>query len=127
MTNILPGDSGNQTLTVSNTGTGALRYAMSTSATNADGNGLAAQMDLVIQAGTCAAPGATLYTGALDAAAFGEHRPRATHAGDRAVAAGAADSLCFSWDFPLDSGNSFQNSATTATFTFDAEQTANNP
>ncbi|HEY6571330.1 MAG TPA: TasA family protein [Candidatus Limnocylindrales bacterium] len=126
VTNILPGDSGNQTLNVSNTGTGALRYAMTTSATNADGNGLAAQMDLVIQAGTCAAPGATLYNGPLDAAEFGDPG-QGDDAGDRAVASGAADSLCFSWDFPLNSGNSFQNSATTATFTFDAEQTANNP
>ncbi len=126
VTNILPGDNGNQTLNVSNTGTGALRYAMTTGATNTDGKGLAAQMDLQIQAGTCAAPGATLYNGPLDAAAFG-NPAQGANAGDRNVASGAADSLCFSWDFPLSSGNGFQNAATTATFTFDAEQTANNP
>ena len=124
--NILPGDNGSQTITVSNTGTGALRYAMSTGATNADGKGLSAQMNLTVQAGTCAAPGATLYSGALGSAALGSNAQGA-QAGDRTVASGASDSLCFSWSFPLGSGNGFQNAATTATFTFDAEQTANNP
>jgi len=28
---------------------------------------------------------------------------------------------------PLSTGDAFQNASTTATFTFDAEQTANNP
>jgi hypothetical protein len=125
-TNIFPGDSGTQTMAVNNTGTGALRYALSSAATNTDGKGLAAQMTLTIQAGTCAAPGATLYTGPLDAAAFGSNAQGAD-AGDRNVAAGATDNLCFSWDFPLASDNTFQAATTTATFTFDAEQTANNP
>lgn len=123
--NILPGDTGNQTITVANTGTGAARYALSTSATNADSKGLAAQMTLTIQAGTCASPGATLYSGALGSAALGDSTQGAD-TGDRNVAAGASDNLCFSWDFPLGSGNAFQAAATTATFTFDSEQTANN-
>ena len=123
---ILPGDTGNQTVAVSNTGTGAARYALSTSATNADSKGLAAQMTLTIQAGTCAAPGATLFSGALGSAALGSNAPGA-QAGDRNVAASATDNLCFTWDFPLASGNAFQAAATTATFTFDSEQTANNP
>jgi hypothetical protein len=125
-TNILPGDTGNQTIVVSNTGTGAARYALSTSATNADTKGLAAQMTLLIQAGTCASPGATLYTGALGSAALGSSASGA-QAGDRTVAAAASDSLCFTWTFPLASGNAFQDAATTATFTFASEQTANNP
>ena len=123
---ILPGDTGNQTITVANTGTGAARYALSTSATNADGKGLAAQMTLTIQAGTCVSPGATLFSGALGSAALGSNASGA-QAGDRNVAAATSDNLCFTWDFPLASGNAFQAAATTATFTFDSEQTANNP
>ncbi len=126
VTNMFPGASGTQTIAVANSGTGSLRYAMSTGATNGDGKGLAAQMNLTIQAGTCAAPGSTLYSGALDAAALGSN-VQGNDPGDRTVAAGNTDNLCFSWDFPLGSGNGFQNATTTATFTFDAEQTANNP
>ena len=47
--NMMPGDSGNQTLTVSNTGTGALRYAMTSTADNTDGKGLRAQLNLTVQ------------------------------------------------------------------------------
>jgi hypothetical protein len=125
-TGILPGDTGNQTIVVSNTGTGAARYALSTSATNTDTKGLATQMTLTIQAGTCVSPGTTLYSGALGSAALGSSAAGA-QAGDRSVAAAASDSLCFTWSFPLASGNAFQAAATTATFTFASEQTANNP
>ena len=123
---IMPGGSGTQTVTVSNTGSGTLRYAMSSGSTNTDGKGLAAQIDLTIQAGTCASPSATLFSGKLSAAALGSSAPGA-QAGDRNVAAAASDSLCFSWSFPLASGNTYQGATTTTTFTFDAEQTANNP
>ena len=125
-TGIMPGDTGNQTIVVSNTGTGAARYAVSTSATNPDTKGLATQMTLLIEAGTCASPGATLYSGALGSAALGSSAMGA-QPGDRNVAAAASDSLCFTWSFPLASGNAFQAATTTATFTFASEQTANNP
>ncbi|MEO5964596.1 MAG: TasA family protein [Candidatus Limnocylindrales bacterium] len=125
-TNILPGSTGSADITVSNTGTGALRYAVSTSATNTDAKGLAAQMTLTVTAGTCASLGSTLYTGALGSAALGSPTQGA-QAGDRSVAAASSDALCFAWSFPLASGNAFQGAATTATFTFAAEQTTNNP
>jgi hypothetical protein len=124
--NMFPGASGTQTMVVHNNGTGDLRYSMTSSATNTDGKGLAAQMNLTIQLGTCAAPGGTLYTGSLVGAAFGSNAQGAD-AGDQAVVAGGTDNLCFSWDFPLGSDNTYQAATTTATFTFDAEQTANNP
>ena len=123
---IVPGDSGSQTLTIANSGTGDLRYAMSSVVTNLDGKGLAAQLQLTIRAGSCAAPGSTLYSGSLSGSALGSNAQGAD-TGDRDVAAGASDSLCVDWSFPLTSGNAFQTSATDATFTFDAEQTANNP
>ena len=121
---IMPGDSGSQVVTVSNTGTGALRYAMTNATTNLDGKGLATQLQLVIKAGTCAA-GTTIYTGTL-AGAFLGNPAQGADAGDRAVAASASDSLCFAWTFPIGSGNAYQTAATSATFTFAAEQTANN-
>jgi hypothetical protein len=124
--NIMPGDTGSQTIAVSNSGTGALRYAISTSATNADGKGLAAQMTMTVSPGTCASPGSSVYSGALGSTAVGS-AAQGSQAGDRTLAAAASENLCFAWSFPLASGNGFQNAATTATFTFAAEQTANNP
>jgi hypothetical protein len=114
-TDIMPGDFGTQDVTVENNGSGELRYDLSTTAT--DPSGLAAQMTLVVSAGVCTSPGATLFSGTLDGAALA----------DRVVAAGADDDLCFAWELPLGSGNAFQNVSTSVTYTFDAEQTANNP
>jgi hypothetical protein len=125
-TDIMPGDSGSQTVTVSNAGTGDLRYAMTSSATNGDGKGLRAQLTLTVEAGTCGSTTGTLYSGALNGAAFGDPT-NGPDAGDRDLAAGGSEDLCFSWDFPLGSGNGYQGATTDATFTFDAEQTANNP
>jgi predicted ribosomally synthesized peptide with SipW-like signal peptide len=124
---IYPGDSGIQTVTVGNGGTGTLRYAMSTSATNADGLGLAAQLELTITAGTCPGAGGPLYgAAALGSAAFG-NPAQGAQAGDRTLAGAASEDLCFAWSLPTATGNGFQGAATTATFTFAAEQTANNP
>ena len=125
-TNMLPGASGLQTVTVSNTGTGDLRYAMSSSSTNADTKGLAAQIDLTGRPGTCPSVATAIFAAKLSTAAFGNSLQGA-QAGDRTVAAGSSEDLCFSWSFPLASGNTFQAAATTTTFTFDAEQTLNNP
>src|SRR5262249_24071454 len=47
--------------------------------------------------------------------------------GDRNLAAGSNEVLCFRLSLPIGTGNPFQGAATTTTFTFDAEQTANNP
>ncbi|HEY7590871.1 MAG TPA: TasA family protein [Candidatus Limnocylindrales bacterium] len=124
---IFPGASGSATLNVSNGGTGALRYAMTTAATNTDGKGLRDQLSLTITAGSCPGGGAPLYgAAALSGAAFGNPNQGA-QAGDRALAAGANEDLCFAWSLPLSTGNAFQAASTTATFTFSAEQTANNP
>ncbi len=125
-TDMMPGATGNQTVVVSNTGTGALRYAMSGTSTNADLKALADQVDLTIQVGSCASPGATLFSGKLSTAALGSSA-QGQDTGDRTVAVSSSDTLCFSWSFPFASGNSYQGAATSTTFTFEAEQTANNP
>jgi hypothetical protein len=122
---VMPGDVGEQTVTVANTGTGALRYAMTGSATNTDGKGLRSQLNLTIDAGPCGATTASIYSGTLQGAAFGSSA-QGFQTGDRSVAAGTNDLLCFAWDLPLSTGNTFQDANTTATFTFDAEQTKNN-
>jgi hypothetical protein len=86
-------------------------------------------MTLVVKAlGTsCAAfDGTTIYTGALSAAAFGSNVAGA-QAGDRTLAGAASETLCFRASLALASGNAFQGATTTTTFTFDSEQTANNP
>ena len=124
-TNILPGDGGSQTVTVSNTGTGQLRYAMSSVSTNADTKGLAAQMTLVVKVGACPSAGATLYSGPLSGAFFGSPAQGAD-TNDQVINSTASQALCFTWSFPILSGNAYQSAATSTTFTFDAEQTANN-
>jgi len=126
-TGIMPGDTGTQVIAVSNTGTGQLRYAMTT-AISGDSKGLAAQMTLSITTGPIAAgvcTGASVYSGTLTAAALG-NPAQGADAGDRTVNSAATDNLCFQWTFPKASGNGFQAAATNATFTFAAEQTANN-
>jgi predicted ribosomally synthesized peptide with SipW-like signal peptide len=127
VTNIMPGDSGSATLTVQNNGSGQLRYAMSSSSTNPDTKALRGQLDLSIKAGACPGAGAALYSGVLNGAAFGSN-VAGPQAGDRTLNAASSEQLCFAWDLPLlTTGNAFQGATTTATFTFDAEQTANNP
>ena len=128
-TNMMPGDTVNGSLTVSNTGTAQLRYAMSSASTNTDAKSLKDQLQLTVKsAGTsCAAfDGTSLYSGALGAAAFGSVTA-GQQTGDRSLNAGANEILCFRVTLPTSTGNAFQGASTTATFTFDAEQTANNP
>lgn len=123
VSNMMPGDSDSQTIQVNNAGSGALRYAISTSVVS--GPTLAAQIQLDVYAGaTCT--GTALYTGALNAAAVGSST-QGPDTGDRTLAGLANETLCFKATLPLSTGNSFKNTSTDVTFTFDAEQTANNP
>lgn len=127
--NLMPGDTVNGSVTVANNGTSQLRYAMSSVSTNTDTKGLRDQLTLTVKsAGTSCAvfDGTTLYTGPLNGAAFGSNAAGA-QAGDRTLNAAANEVLCFRATLPTATGNAFQGATTTATFTFDAEQTANNP
>ena len=126
VTGMVPGSSGSATLTVANNGTAALRYAMSSSSTNSDSKGLRNQLQLTVSPGSC--PGGTALYGpaAIASAAFGS-AAQGDDTGDRTLAAGASESLCFAWSLPSSTGDAYQGSATTTTFTFSAEQTANNP
>ena len=89
--------------------------------------GLAAQLDFDVDAGACGATTANLFSGTLATFAGLGDKTQGDQTGDRPVAAGDTDQLCFSWELPLDTtDNSFQDAGTEAVFTFHAEQTANN-
>ncbi len=135
-----PGDRVTGSLTVTNNGTLPLRYSVTGSVTNAT---LAALMNLRIglQAnGSCDFPyfntdGTTttltddtqLYSGALNAAALIGNSAQGQQTGDRTLAASVSEVLCFSAVLPLSTGNTAQTLTNTTTFTFNGEQTANNP
>lgn len=135
--NMAPGDTVTKPLTVTDTGTLGLRYATSATATDPDGKGLRAQLAFTVYSGVTAANctagnlagGTTLYGAAAIAAGgpvFG-NPAQGNQAGDRTLAAGANEVLCFAANLPLATPNSFQGATTTVSFTFDAEQTKNNP
>jgi hypothetical protein len=118
-------------------GSAALRYAISATATNSDGKGLKDQLTLVIKTVDVTTPGTPcdnfdgtqLYSGDLDSTAgklVGDSAQGA-QAGDRNLAVGVSETLCFRATLPTTTGNASKSATTTATFTFDAEQTANNP
>lgn len=134
--NMAPGDTVTDDIVVTNGGSLALRYAISSSATNADLKGLKDQLVLTVNTIDKTLPatpcddfdGDQLYTGDLDSTAgklVGDNTTGA-QAGDRNLAASRNETLCFRVNLPTSTGNAFQNATTTATFTFDAEQTANN-
>ena len=129
--NMAPGDSTVQALVLTNSGSLELRYAISTSATNADSLGLAAQLQLTVRAKTssaCSAEDGTVLYGpaALSSGAIGD-ATTGSQSGDRSLAAAASETLCFKVELPVASGNTYQGATTTATFTINAEQTRNNP
>ena len=127
--NMMPGDTLAASLVVSNTGTGQLRYAVTSASTNADAKNLMNQLTLTVKTlGTSCAvfDGTSLYSGALSAAAFG-NPAQGAQAGDRVLNGAANETLCFQANLPAATGNAFQGATTTTTFTFSAEQTANNP
>jgi spore coat-associated protein N len=136
VTNMAPGDTVSKPLTVSDAGTLGLRYAATAVATNTDGKGLRSQLAFTVYSGVSAAnctagttAGGTVLFGSApigaSSAVFGDPAQGA-QAGDRALGAGTGETLCFVASLPLATDNTFQNAATTVTFTFDAEQTKNN-
>lgn len=129
-----PGDQVTAPINVDNSGTLEFRYSI-TSTTNEDT--LASELVLTVKSGvtTCddtdwQADGAVLYTGVLGSTAtvniVGDPATGA-QAGDRVLAATADEDLCFNVTLPTSASNASQGQTSTATFTFDAEQTANNP
>jgi hypothetical protein len=136
--NMAPGDSVYGTVKVSNLGTLPMRYAMTSNATNADSKALASQLQMTVKSGvsTCDAAGFSGGTTLYNAAALGGlatalniigDPTTGQQSGDRSLAAGANETLCFKVTLPTGTPNTYQAATTTATFTFAAEQTTNNP
>jgi hypothetical protein len=138
-----PGDRATGSLTVTNGGTLELRYAVTGSNTNAT---LAAAMNLRIGlrgGASCDFPyhntdGTTttltddtqLIATTWDTTALignpAQGQDPAPGGGDRTLAPGS-EVLCFGVVLPTNASNALQGQSNTATFTFAAEQTANNP
>ena len=132
---MVPGDPVTNPITVTNAGSADLRYAISSTTTE---NVLAAQLDLTVKSGvaTCTnagfgASGTVIYaTGDLGSTTginLVGNPAQGAQAGDRALTAGANETLCFNVTLPLATGNAVASLTSTATFSFQAEQTRNNP
>lgn len=138
LTNMAPGDTVTGSISISNIGTLAERYAVLSTTDATDANFLAAQLVMTVKSGvtTCTtagfgATGTIVYgPGVLGSTtgtkAIGDSAQGA-QAGDRVLAAAASESLCVQVMLPTATGNTYQNKTTTATFTFNSEQTTNNP
>ena len=134
---MMPGDTVTDDVLVSNVGTAQLRYSLSTASTNADVKLLRAVLTLTVRTIDVTTPGtpcndfdgtSVLAATVLGASTAGFGSPAAgAQAGDRNLAAASSETLCFRVSLPSGTGNAYQGAATTTTFTFDAEQTANNP
>ncbi|MGB2694962.1 MAG: TasA family protein [Dehalococcoidia bacterium] len=134
---MVPGDAVTNSLVVSNAGTLQFRYAISSSATNADALALKDALTLTIKTIDVTTPGTPcdnfdgtqLYTGDLDDGAGGllvGNAAQGAQAGDRTLNASASETLCFRVALSS-AATGPQGASTTGTFTFDAEQTVNNP
>ena len=125
-----------QVVTVSNTGTGALRYSITGTSTDADAKHLNTVLVLTVRqpdgnaGASCALfTGNVLFSAVVPTAGVNMvgDPTQGNQAGDRTLAAGTNETLCFKASLPIGTGNAFQGAASTYTFTFNSEQTANNP
>jgi hypothetical protein len=124
MSNLIAGDNFDAQLVISNPGTLDLTYAMTTSFIGS--TDLADDLLLTVRAKTSSAcsvrDGSLLYnSGSLNAGAFGDPA-HGVQAGDRALAAGASESLCFTIVLPALAPATDQGTSLAATFAFLAEQ-----
>jgi predicted ribosomally synthesized peptide with SipW-like signal peptide len=131
---MMPGDEVTNPITVSNDGTPELRYAVTSTTTE---DVLAAELDLTIKSGvtTCTNAGfdtdgsvvyATDDLGSMAGINVIGDPTQGAQAGDRTLAASANEVLCFNVALPLASTGP-EDTTTTATFAFQAEQTQSNP
>jgi hypothetical protein len=129
---LMPGDVITQAVDVENTGTAQMRYAISANATDADGKDLTGSITVEIQPvnTSCAAFDGTDFWNApipvAETALLGNYLNHPN--GGHTLAAGAFDHLCFRATFPKSiTDPNLEGAHTDMTFTFYAEQTANNP
>jgi hypothetical protein len=141
-TAMMPGDTKRSSVEVKNTGSAQLRYAVSQTSTNSDTKDLRDSLNLAVKTADTGAgtdfgtdgdycddgTGTSLRAAAaMGASANLVGNPsQGSQTGDRTLNAGASEVLCFTVTLDLSAPNSMQGASTTTTFTFDAEQTANN-
>lgn len=133
---MMPGDNITDDVLVSNVGTAQLRYAISATSTNPDALLLRDALTVTVKTIDVTTPGVPCDnfdgTTLLAATALGASGnlvgspTQGAQAGDRTLNAAASETLCFRVSLPSGTGNAYQGATTTTTFTFDAEQTANN-
>jgi spore coat-associated protein N len=143
-TGMVPGNTVTAPMTVTNSGSLALRYAVTSTINNTAGSiSLAAQLKLRIRSGVSScvtasfdadAGGVNEYGGAggADLGSVGGTNligdPTAgNQTGDRSLAAGASEVLCVQVALPSSTSSTYSGLSSTATFSFAAEQTRNNP
>jgi hypothetical protein len=139
---MMPGDTATSSVEVKNTGNAQLRYAVSQTSTNADSKDLRSALNLTVKTADTGAgtdfgtdgnycddgTGSTLRASAAMGASGNlvGNPNQGAQGGERNLNGGSSEVLCFYVDLPLSTGNSAQGASTTTTFTFSAEQTANN-
>lgn len=134
---MMPGDSLTQPVVLHNEGTAQLLYAVSTATTDPDGKSLRDVLTLTIKtidATTPADPcddfdGTTLLPSVVlgaSRARLGDPRTGAD-AGDRTLAGGASETLCYRISLQLSAGNEYQGATASAALTLQAEEAATNP
>jgi spore coat-associated protein N len=136
-TNLVPGDSITGAVDVENDGTSQLRYSLNTTSTSVAGpNGGVLNAALTVEVRTvdvdlvgCGSfDGTVLQASEVLGASnvmFGTPSPT-VGTGDRTVNVAATDVLCIKVSLPIATGDTYQGATATTTFTFNAEQTANN-
>lgn len=123
LVNMAPGDYVEGRVTVSNSGTLSLRYAMTV--IGGDRERLGDAMQLVVTTtddpdGACGAGGERIYVGPLASAAIGDPR-LGPDAGDRVLDVGDSEALCLRATLLPSSGDTLQRVAESVTFRFSAE------
>jgi hypothetical protein len=121
-------------ITVQNAGSVSLRYALRDEVANGSDVALATALQLTVKlatlAGDCTAAGfasipTTLYGPASLVPAGGKvlgDKAVGSHTGDRTLAPGSSDILCFQVSLPSTAATTLQNKTSDVQFTFDAEQ-----
>jgi hypothetical protein len=130
---LVPGETVTAPLTVNNSGSLQLRYAVTSSVSNPDGKAIGSQLTLTIKSGvtTCTNGGfgssGTVLYGSAALGAIGSTinligTPGGFPNGGRTLNASTGETLCFQVGLPASTPTSYQGAATTATFAFSAQQ-----
>jgi len=135
-TNLAPGDTVYRAVTIANTGSLDLRYAV-TGQTTVETKALSTVLRYTVYSGVavgpCAAGNMTggsaiasnIAIGTVASPVVGSNAAGADP-GDRALAAATSEPLCVAMTLPLATTSTFASATATVQLTFDAEQTKNN-